>query len=148
MTDAVDTMKEYFQRKSRSVAPSSGPTQYNWFSAPPHLANYDSETINILLNIAKRKLARTFAFLSPFEAQLDTAEEIVLGMAAVGAVFCDTDGSDRVAKACYNDARRIALAKVYSSQTIMFAFEPDWQQIIFTSTPDIATCLDRARAVS
>lgn len=112
MADAVNLMKDHFQRKSRAAAPSSGPTQYSWFSAPPQLISYDNEIINAFLINAKRHLATMFPVLAPFEATHGTAEELVLAMAAVGAVFCNVAGSDRVAKACYNDARRIAFAKV------------------------------------
>lgn len=112
MADAVSMMKDYFQWKSLASAPSTRHTQYSWFSAPPQLISYDNDVMNILLNTAKRHLAETFAILSPFEARPDSAEEVVLAMAAVGALFRDAGGSDRVAKACYNDARRIALAKV------------------------------------
>lgn len=117
MADLVDLMKDHFQRKSRAAAPSSGPTQYSWFSAPPQLRSYNNEIINNSLNNAKRHLATTFPVLAPFKATSGTAEEVVLAMAAVGAVHCNVAGSDRVAKACYNDARRIALFKVNLSPT-------------------------------
>lgn len=123
MADAVTLMKDHFQRKSRAAAPSSGPTQYSWFSAPPQFKSYDNEVINAFLNNAKRHVATTFPVLAPFEATYSTAEEIVLAMAAVGAVFCNVAGSERVAKACYNDARRIAFAKVTFHQQLNLTSE-------------------------
>lgn len=68
--------------------------------------------INILLNLAKKRLGMTFAQLMPAAACPEVEEELVMAIAAVGALYCDVTGSNKVAKSCYNDARRIVLAKV------------------------------------
>lgn len=128
MADAVSMMKDHFQRKSLHAAQSTGPTQYSWFSAPPQLMAYDNDVINVLLNVAKRHLAASFTILSPFEATQNSPEEVVIAMAAVGALFCSTEGSEKVAKACYNDARRITFAKVKSAclpRTVTLRFRTD-----------------------
>lgn len=72
---------------------------------------YDREVINVLLNNARRHLATTFGIYANFEATVDTSHELCLAMAAVGGLFSSVEGSTTVAKALYNDARRIHLEK-------------------------------------
>ena len=109
----MSMMKEHFQRKSASVTTSiNADVDHSWFSAPPRLDVYDPQMINILLNLAKTNLAGTFTIFEDFRALQSTAEDLIVAMAAVGALYCDVEGSHKVAKACYNDARRITLAAV------------------------------------
>lgn len=83
-----------------------------WFSAPPRFQIYDRDVMNVFLNLAKVHLAQTFKVLAPFEASEGVEEELIAAMAAVGGLFCDVDGSQKVAGVLYNDARKMALAKV------------------------------------
>lgn len=75
---------------------------------------YDREVINVLLNNAQRHLATTFGIYANFEATVDTSHELCLAMAAVGGLFSSVEASTTVAKALYNDARRIHLETTIS----------------------------------
>ena len=119
LSRAVDMMREYFQRKSLTSYYSLEAAQYCWYSSAPQISRYDSKMLDTLLNNAKRYLAGAFPILEPFEASFDTPEELVLAMAAVGALFCSVSGGERVAKALWNDARRIAFVKVGPVNTLM-----------------------------
>ena len=115
---ALGLMKEHFQRKSGAASPFTNDSQHMWYSSPPRLQIYSKDMINILLNLAKKRLDVTFARLIPSDACSEVAEDLIMATAAVGALYCDVKGSHKVAKSCYNDARRIALAKViYARRT-------------------------------
>lgn len=112
MSGAISMMKDHFQRKLLVASTFTKESQHGWFSAPPDLRMYDKDVINVLLNLAKKQLADAFPVFLPFEFFGGADAELVVAMAAVGALFCDVEGSHKIARACYNDARRIALAKV------------------------------------
>jgi hypothetical protein len=112
MLDAIAMMRAHFQTKPGAASLVTSDSQHMWYSAPPRLQMYDKDMINVFLNLAKNHLASTFTFLLPFQAYPGVAEELVIAIAAVGALYCDVDGSHKLAKACYNDARRMVFAKV------------------------------------
>ncbi|KAJ9609571.1 hypothetical protein H2200_005898 [Cladophialophora chaetospira] len=111
MPNAIAMMREHFQPKSGAVNSFTSDSHHMWYSDPPCLQMYDKDMVNVLLNIAKRQLDGTFALLIPFLTSADVEEELIMAISAVGALYCDVVGSDKIAKACYNDARRILLAK-------------------------------------
>lgn len=110
MSSAIDMMKEHFHRKSGSSSASF--VNHSWFSATPDLGRYDPQMVNILLRLARDNLAGIFRILDEFHAPRSAPGYFIIAMAAVGALYCDVEGCRTVAKACYNDARRIVLAAV------------------------------------
>ena len=113
MENAIGIMFDHFQRRSRASSPTTHKAKRLWYSAPPLLQMYDKEVINALLNLARRHLAATFGIYAAFEATSDTNHELCLAMAAVGGLFSSVEGGTKVAKALYNDARRIHLEKTH-----------------------------------
>ena len=109
MESAIGMMADHFQRRSRASSPTKGGVRQTWYSIPPRLQMYDNEVINILLNLARSHLSATFKTFSTFEATSETSPELCLAMASVGALFSAVDGGTRIAKALYNDARRLHL---------------------------------------
>ncbi|CRG82906.1 hypothetical protein PISL3812_00253 [Talaromyces islandicus] len=110
---AIGIMIDHFQRRSRASSPTKHGSERLWYSSAPLLHIYDKAVINVLLNIARRHLASTFPLYAGFQANEDTSHELCLAMAAVGGLFASVDGSANVAKALYNDARRIHLEKFF-----------------------------------
>ena len=74
---------------------------------------YSKDMINMLLNLARSHISPTFTIFSQFEATSDTSKELCLAMAAVGALFSTAAGNIAVAKALYNDARRMHLEQTF-----------------------------------
>ena len=106
---AFNMMVDHFKQRSRASSPSRGEAKRSWYSAPPRFQMYSRDVINVLLNLARSHISPTFAIFSNFEATSDTSNELCLAMAAVGALFSTAEGNIAVAKALYNDARRIHL---------------------------------------
>ena len=112
METAISMMRDHIQRRSRASSPNREEARQLWYSAPPGLQIYDREVINVLLNLAKSHLSSTFAIFSTFEAITGMKEELCLAMASVGGLFCTVQGSTKIAKKLYNDARRLLLESV------------------------------------
>ena len=93
----------------------------SWYSAPPRLQVYDEEIVNVFLNVARLHLSSTFPVFSNFEARFSTREELCLAMAAVGALFCNMQGSYKVAKVLYNDARKMHLEIFFRAEYTCFS---------------------------
>lgn len=121
MTTAVGIMIDYFQRRSRASSPCEGGARWSWYSAPPRLQMYDAQMINILLNIAKAHLSTTFRIFTTFEASSKVSEELCLAMASIGSLFAEVEGSHIVAKALYNDARRLHMEAYLSREKSSFS---------------------------
>ena len=105
-------MQEYFDRKSRAPSPTSSKANVMWYSAPPTLECYDATVVNIFLNISKKYISKTFSIFAEIEITPQTTEHFCLAMAAVGGLFCLVNGSFRVAKVMFNDARKLLLTSV------------------------------------
>lgn len=70
--------------------------------------------LNMLLNIARRHVGTTFNLFANYEAHRNTSRELCLTMAAIGALFLGVDCGITVAKALYNDARRLHFENFHS----------------------------------
>ena len=114
LAGALNIMEEHAKLRSRASSPTSHEARRTWYSAPPQLHIYDSEVINILLNVARRHLSATFGIYADFVAGETTPHELCLAMAALGGLFCSIEGSVTIAKSLYNDARRIHFEKTDS----------------------------------
>ena len=110
---AFNMMVEYFKRQSRAPSPSRDESRRSWYSAPPQFEMYSTDMINMLLNLARSHISPTFTIFSNFEATSDTSSELCLAMAAVGALFSTAEGNNAVAKALYNDSRRMHLEQTF-----------------------------------
>lgn len=82
-------------------------TPQRWLSQPPNLELYDSEVINIFLNLAVNHLGPTFTFLETFATDTTTRPELYLAVAAIGGLFCQVLGSYKIAEAMFHDSRRL-----------------------------------------
>lgn len=102
-------MKGHLQRRSRASTPCREEQKRSWYSAPPELCIYDEDVMNILLSLSRLHISGTFAIFSDFEANDDTRAELFLAMAAVGALYCTTEGGTKIAKKLFNDSRRLLL---------------------------------------
>ena len=106
-------MQVYFERRSGPPSPSSGRAKQTWYFTPPSLQIYDHDITSIFLENARTHLSKTFALFADFKVTLNTREELCLAMAAVGGLYCQVTDSFKIAKAMYNDARRLLLASRY-----------------------------------
>jgi hypothetical protein len=109
---ATAMMKDYLGRRQSPgrSSPSTQAREQAWYSAPPQLQIYDDEVIEALLKIFRHQFSKTFPIFAETKTAPESTVEMCLFMAAVGALFCDVGGSFKVAKALYNDARRMLLA--------------------------------------
>lgn len=76
---------------------------------------YDNQVLNVLLNLARNHLAKTFKLFVNYEATSDSSHALCLAMAAIGALYLGVDCGDIVAKTLYNDARRLHFEDFHSS---------------------------------
>lgn len=113
---AFNMMVEHFKRHSRAPSPSRDEPSRSWYSAHPRFEMYSKDVINVLLNLARSHISPTFTIFSNFEATSDTSRELCLAMAAVGALFSTAEGNMAVAKALYNDARRMHLEQTFRTE--------------------------------
>lgn len=111
MEDAIELIKDQLQHRSRASSPSQNAQNRAWYSAPPQLAVYDDDMIDVLLNIATKHISPTFTLFANFSAGPDTLVEQCLAMAAIGGLYCcsGTPNKTKVAKMLYNDSRRLLL---------------------------------------
>ena len=109
--NAVELMQTHFQRYSRAPSPAAEAREM-WFSGQPRLQIYDADIVNVFLNLGRRHIGSTFPLFTGFEAHSSMREELCLSMAAVGGLFCEVTGSTNIAKALYNDSRRMLLENV------------------------------------
>jgi hypothetical protein len=116
MDRALSMMREHFRVRSRAPSPSRVEAGQQQYSAVPRLQVYDPDIINVLLNIARVHLADPFPIFSTFEAKPGMREELCLAMAAVGGLYCTIPGSTKIAKALYNDSRRLFLEVYFSAR--------------------------------
>ncbi|EXJ67491.1 uncharacterized protein A1O5_09504 [Cladophialophora psammophila CBS 110553] len=145
MQNAISMMREHFQRTSRSASPLTNESNHMWYSSPPRFQVYDRDVLNVFLNLAKVHMASTFKILLPFEAPDGVEEELVAAMAAVGGLFCDVEGSQKVASVLYNDARKMALAKACLLQSRIHRTRLTFHQTASLSLIDFNSCLNRAK---
>jgi hypothetical protein len=105
-------MQEYFDRKSRAPSPSLNKASKMWYSAPPNMDDYNKDILRVFLNIFRRYIPETFPLFKDFTVGGQNRAAYTLAIAATGGLFCSVPGSAEVAKAMYNDARRLLLASV------------------------------------
>lgn len=120
MQGAIDMVRDQMRRRSRASSPTREAQRRAWYSATPQLDVYDSEVLNILLNVAKKHLAPTLAIFDNFRAHDDTSIELCLAMAAVGALYSSVPGSSKIAIMLYNDSRRLLLENYLRVDKVMF----------------------------
>ncbi|KAK3615957.1 hypothetical protein LTR56_026275 [Elasticomyces elasticus] len=106
---------DHFRRRSQPSSPRPRGEEKSWYSLPPRLQMYDNEVLNVLLNVARRHLAPTFALFASYEAQSDSEPELCLAMAAIGALYLGAECGTTLSKALYNDARRLHFHRFHSS---------------------------------
>ena len=105
-----DWRQNALQVSESSTAPKDEP--HKWFSALPYIDSYDDEVVNVFVNLARVNICSTFKVFSDFVVHGNTPHELYLAMAALGGLFCQVQGSYKVAKTMYNDARRLLMASV------------------------------------
>lgn len=109
---ATTMMRDHLSLKR---SPSRSPPlvqarEQTWYSSPPQLQIYDDEVINTLLETFQQQFSTTFPVFTENCTAPKSIVAMCLAMAAIGALSCDVAGSFKVAKALYNDARRMLLA--------------------------------------
>lgn len=97
---------------STTVTETRSETSQRWYSSLPDLAVYDIQIIEIFASLTSENVAEFFPIFEGFRVNTDAGNELCLAMAAVGGLFCQVPDSFRVAKAMYNDARRLTFSKV------------------------------------
>ncbi|KEF52372.1 uncharacterized protein A1O9_11613 [Exophiala aquamarina CBS 119918] len=111
MQTLTATMQEYFDRKSRAPSPSLSKASKMWYSAPPNLSDHNQDIVRVFLNIFRRHIPETFPLFKDAAVGHKNRAAYTLAMAATGGLFCPVSGSAEVAKALYNDSRKLLLAQ-------------------------------------
>ncbi|KAB8067344.1 hypothetical protein BDV29DRAFT_92665 [Aspergillus leporis] len=78
-------------------------------SKPPSLEIYDRDVVNVFLNIFHDHIPAFFPIFKDNPPLDVNRPDYYLSMAAVGALYCSVEGSYEIARAMYNDARRMIL---------------------------------------
>lgn len=94
-------------RFSRASSPRSRQDATKWLLTSPSLQKFDRDIINCFLSIFMRHIAPTFTSFAGFRVDAGTTADKILAMAAVGGLFCTTNGSFSMARAMCSDARRM-----------------------------------------
>jgi hypothetical protein len=81
-------------------------------SKPPSLEIYDRDVVNVFLNIFHDHIPAFFPIFKDNPPLDVNRPDYYLSMAAVGALYCSVEGSYEIARAMYNDARRMILEAV------------------------------------
>ena len=76
--------------------------------------------VNVFFDLARTNLLPTFRMLETIASLDHPPSELDLALAAVGGLFCDVQGSYSVAKAMFNDSRKLLLASVSLNQRMSF----------------------------
>ncbi|KAJ4154904.1 hypothetical protein LMH87_000175 [Akanthomyces muscarius] len=105
-------VKDYFLRKARISTLTLDQPECMWYSSQPPRTSPDEFTTNIFLNIFRRHIPPTFALFEELDPSGAANSSYCMAMAAVGGLFCSTQGSYNVARSLYNDSRRILLTRV------------------------------------
>jgi len=108
---ALSILEEH-SRFSRSSSPQSRQEANRWLLTLPSMRKFDRQIINCFLSKFMKHIGPTFCSFTGFKIGESTTSEQILAMAAVGGVFCTTNGSFPVARAMCSDARRLLFAQV------------------------------------
>lgn len=108
---ALATLEEHC-KISRPPSPHAREDATRWMFRAPSIWNFDRDIINCFLSMFMKHVAPTFTSFSNFKVDNGVTSEKILAMAAVGALFCSTNGSYSAAGAMCSDARRILFTRV------------------------------------
>ena len=108
-------VRDYFLRKARVSSLALDKPDCMWYSRPPMSTVQDTCVTNIFLHLFRRHITATFSLFRDTDLSGQAHTPYIMAMAAVGGLFCSVAGSYNVARALYNDSRRMLLAKVRAS---------------------------------
>ncbi|PQK18089.1 hypothetical protein BB8028_0011g00180 [Beauveria bassiana] len=105
-------VRTYFLRKAQVSSLALDRPDCMWYSKLPTSTVPDAYVVNVFLNIFRRHIPPTFSLFRDMNLSDSPTSSYYMAMAAVGGLFCSVRGSYDVARALYNDSRRILLTKV------------------------------------
>ncbi|KAM3471265.1 hypothetical protein MY5147_005943 [Beauveria neobassiana] len=105
-------VRTYFLRKAQVSSLALDRPNCMWYSKLPTSTVPDAYVVNVFLNIFRRHIPPTFSLFRDMNLSDSPTSSYYMAMAAVGGLFCSVRGSYDVARALYNDSRRILLTKV------------------------------------
>ncbi|KAJ5647060.1 hypothetical protein N7490_003432 [Penicillium lividum] len=116
ITGAYARLQAYSSRTdlSRPASPTAKADHESWLHrlGKKQKVQYDPLVINVFLNLFRLHVAPTFRCFGGFAITDATPVELWASMASVGALYCTTPGSIKIAKSLYNHARILLLSKV------------------------------------
>ncbi|KAJ6016798.1 hypothetical protein N7451_000177 [Penicillium sp. IBT 35674x] len=100
---------------SRPASPAAKADHESWLHrlGKKQKVHYDPLVINVFLNLFRVHVATIFRCFDGFAVADTTPVELWTSMASVGALYCTTPGSVKIAKSLYNHARILLLSKVH-----------------------------------
>ncbi|KAH8719106.1 hypothetical protein HC256_003727 [Beauveria bassiana] len=105
-------VRTYFLRKAQVSSLALDRPDCMWYSKLPTSTVPDAYVVNVFLNIFRRHIPPTFSLFRDMNLSNSPTSSYYMAMAAVGGLFCSVRGSYDVARALYNDSRRMLLTKV------------------------------------
>lgn len=105
-------VKDYLLRKVCLSTLTPDRPEWMWFSSQPPRTSPDEFVTNVFLNIFRRHIPPVFSLFQEMDLSGPANSSYYMAMAAVGGLFCSTQGSYDVARSLYNDSRRILLTRV------------------------------------
>ncbi|KAJ5660919.1 uncharacterized protein N7484_000291 [Penicillium longicatenatum] len=99
----------------RPASPAAKADHESWLHrlGKKQKVQYDPLVINVFLNLFRLHVTTTFRCFEGFVVTDTTPVELWTSMASVGALYCMTPGSIKIAKSLYNHARIVLLSKVH-----------------------------------
>jgi hypothetical protein len=101
-------------RFPRASSPQSRQEETKWLLTIPSIRKFDRQILNCFLSKFMKHVVPIFCSFKGFKVDEGTTSEKILAMAAVGGLFCTTNGSFQVARAMCSDARRLHLNRVHT----------------------------------
>jgi hypothetical protein len=105
------------------------PDAQRWLLTEPSITKFDRTIINHFLTIFMREVPPTLSSFENWAIQSTTSAEEMLSMAAMGGLYSTTSGSQVVAAALCNDARRLLLTRVSSLTSFSKLFTKTMSQM-------------------
>ena len=98
---------------SRPASPAAKADHESWLHrlGKKQKVQYDPLVVTVFLNLFRLHVAPIFRCFEGFAVTDTTPVELWTSMASVGALYCTTPGSIKIAKSLYNHARIVLLSK-------------------------------------
>lgn len=127
---ALDMIQQYQHPTSGTNTPFVPSVPHRWFSDRPSLQLYDSDVVNVFINLATKHIGKAFPVLKVLGTTASMESYLHLAAAAVGGLYCKVHGSYNIAKSMYHDSRRLVGDRVGQPHVFIMKFADSVDKVI------------------